>query len=587
MPVDKLRTAPALRAPELRSLATRWLTSRAEPRRCSSDACGAMPIRFPQRPSLTATRRTYRGDATAIVDRGALLEVARFAARRSGAALRLAVDLTAVDYLGQEPRFEVVYHLYSPTHHHRLRLKARVPRRATRRIASVTPLWVGANWLERETYDMYGIRFAGHPDLRRIYLYEEFEGHPLRKDYPKEKRQPLIGPGATQRSAVTSIRYRRTCRRRGTITRACSAPSLMRVQLGPSHPATHGTVRIIVELDGEPIVDADVQVGYLHRGFEKECESGFYYQAIPYTDRLNYSSAILSNVGYCLAVEKLFGIETPPRCQFLRIIGGELSRMADHLPCIGATALELDAMTPFLYGFEARELVWDLIDALCGARVTSNYVRIGGVQQRLCPRLRRRSPRRSSRRSMKLLGDVENLLTENPIFRDRMEGTGMLPAERADRATASPVRCCAPPASLSTCAGRSPTWSTTSSTSTFRSARTATTSIATWCASRRSGRACASSSSACDMLPDGPVDVDDPAVRWPAKGRVFNRMEELIEQFKLVTEGPKPPPGEVYVGDRVGERRARLLPRERRHRQAVQVPRAHAELLEHAAAGRA
>ena len=155
------------------------------------------------------------------------------------------------------------------------------------------------------------------------------------------------------------------------------------LNMGPSHPATHGTVKFLIELDGETIVNLDVQVGYLHRGFEKECESGSWYQAVPYTDRLNYNSAILANQGFCLGVEKLLGLETPERCQWLRVLSGELSRIADHLTRCGAACLELAAMTPFLYGIEARELVWDLLEMLCGARVTSNYVRIGGIKHDL------------------------------------------------------------------------------------------------------------------------------------------------------------------------------------------------------------
>ena len=131
---------------------------------------------------------------------------------------------------------------------------------------------------------------------------------------------------------------------------------LMRLQFGPSHPATHGTVKIVLDLEGEQVVNADVQVGFLHRGFEKECETGYYYQNIPYTDRLNYSSPILNNVAYCMAVEKLFEIETPPRCNYLRVISGELSRMADHMLCVGSSAMELAAYTPFLLLLEAREL---------------------------------------------------------------------------------------------------------------------------------------------------------------------------------------------------------------------------------------
>jgi NADH-quinone oxidoreductase subunit C/D len=377
----------------------------------------------------------YRGDASASVRPDRLLDIARFVRDEPALRFDMPLDITAVDYIGQQPRFEVVYHLYSTAHHHRLRLKTRVAEDDPT-VASVTPVWVGANWLERETYDMYGVRFAGHPDLRRIYLYEEFEGHPLRKDYPKEKRQPLIGPGARgdwQQHATDLPPLP---------SKGMLGSELMRIQIGPSHPATHGTVRIVLDLDGETIVNGDVQIGYLHRGFEKECESGFYYQAIPYTDRLNYSSAILCNIGYCMAAEKLFGVDTPPRCQFLRVIAGEVARIADHLLCTGATALELNAFTPFLYALQARELVWDLVDALCGARVTSNYVRIGGLSADL-PEGFADLARQNFQKVLKLVGDMEGLLIENPIFRARMEAVGRLraaPARRRCGARSPPCR---------------------------------------------------------------------------------------------------------------------------------------------------
>ncbi|MGI9431495.1 MAG: NADH-quinone oxidoreductase subunit D, partial [Myxococcota bacterium] len=182
------------------------------------------------------------------------------------------------------------------------------------------------------------------------------------------------------------------------------------LNMGPSHPATHGTVKFLIELDGETIVDLDIQVGYLHRGFEKECEAGSWYQAIPYTDRLNYNSAILCNLGYCLAVEKLLQIETPERCQWLRVLAGELSRIGDHLTRCGAACLELQAMTPFLYGIEARELNWDLQEQLCGARVTSNYVRFGGVRHGM-PESFPAHFREVVRSTRKLLADFEKVVT--------------------------------------------------------------------------------------------------------------------------------------------------------------------------------
>jgi len=482
----------------------------------------------------------YRGDASAVVRPHALLEVARFLRDAPALDFDLLLDVTAVDYLGQQPRFEVVYHLLSTRHLHRVRLKARVPEENPD-IASVTPVWVGANWLERETYDMYGIRFQGHPDLRRIYLYEEFEGHPLRKDYPKEKRQPLIGPGAKGSGEKYSTDLPAVGQHRGML-----GSDLLRIQLGPSHPATHGTVRIVLDLDGETIVNADVQVGFLHRGFEKECESGFYYQAIPYTDRLNYCSAILCNVGYCLAVEKLFGIETPPRCQFLRVLSGELARIADHLISVGATALELNAFTPFIYCLEARELVWDLVNALCGGRVTSNYIRIGGVSADL-PDGFSELTRANLRRVLSLLGDAENMLIENPIFRGRMEGVGGLPATEliAYGVTGPLLRAAGVDLDLR----RAQPYLVYDQLDFDVPLGSTGDNMDRYLVRLEEMRQSARIIEQClQMMPPGPVDVDNPAVRFPPKGRVYNRMEELINQFKLVTEGPKPPPGEVYVG---------------------------------------
>jgi NADH dehydrogenase I D subunit len=483
---------------------------------------------------------SYRGDASVTVAPERLLDVARFARDDERLRFDLPLDVTAVDYIGQQSRFEVVYHLYSTRHHHRLRLKAGVPETAPE-IDSVVPVWVGANWLERETYDMYGIRFRGHPDLRRIYMYEEFVGHPLRKDYPKEKRQPLIGPGSKGGYIAPLPDMPNVSHGEGLL-----GAELMRVQLGPSHPATHGTVRILLDLDGETIVNADVQVGYLHRGFEKECESGFYYQAIPYTDRLNYSSAILCNLGYCMAVEKLFGIDMPPRCQFIRVIGGEIARIADHLLCLGATALELNAFTPFLYALQARELIWDLVNSLCGARVTSNFVRIGGVSSDL-PRDFAEACRANFQRTLELVGDMEGLLLDNPIFRGRMEGVGILPAERLiEYGVTGPLlraagvdldlRRAQPYLVYDQLDFDVPLGSQGDNMDRFL------VRLEELRQSIRIVEQCLR------MIPDGPVDVDDPAVRFPAKGRVYGRMEELINQFKLVTEGQKPPPGEVYVG---------------------------------------
>jgi NADH-quinone oxidoreductase subunit D len=318
----------------------------------------------------------------------------------------------------------------------------------------------------------------------------------------------------------------------------------LELKMGPSHPATHGTIRINLKLDGETVQHAEVEVGYLHRGFEKECESGLYYQAFPYTDRLNYVSPIINNVGYALACEKLLGIEVPERCQYLRVIGSEISRMADHYTCLGATAMELGAMTGFLYLMEAREHVWDVIDVMCGSRVTSNYVRIGGLSEDVgpgFPALTREKLVQASR----LQQDVEDLLVANPIFRERMEGTGKLSSEALIalgvtgpllRAAGVPydVRRAQPYLVYDRLDFEVPIGEEGDNMDRFL------VRVAELKQSRRMIEQCL------DQLPGGPVDVDNPHVRLPGKRKVFTRMEELIAQFKLVTEGPRPPVGEVY-----------------------------------------
>src|SRR5687767_11786917 len=190
---------------------------------------------------------------------------------------------------------------------------------------------------------------------------------------------------------------------------------IMELQMGPSHPATHGTIKFNLKLDGEKVLDCDVEVGYLHRGFAKSCEQATWTQVIPYTDRLNYASPLINNVGYALAVEKLIGVETPPRCQFIRVIASELSRIYDHLTCCGMASSELGAITVGFYMIEARELIMRIVEALTGARLTVTYVRIGGVRHDL-PHDFAAQVKQSFRMIRKLLDDCDRLLSRNRIF---------------------------------------------------------------------------------------------------------------------------------------------------------------------------
>jgi NADH-quinone oxidoreductase subunit D len=199
----------------------------------------------------------------------------------------------------------------------------------------------------------------------------------------------------------------------------------MHLNLGPSHPAMHGTVRAVVELDGENIDSMKLDIGFLHRGFEKSCENVTWTQVFPYTDRLNYVSSIMNNVGYALAVEKLCGLEAPERAQYLRVLTSEMHRMSDHLTLVGAMGLELGAMTVLIYCMEGRDLLWDRLTEIAGARLTSNYARVGGVA-----RDAREKVEQTLDRVAELREEVDRLLTRNRIVMDRLVGTGRI--SRAD-----------------------------------------------------------------------------------------------------------------------------------------------------------
>ena len=207
-----------------------------------------------------------------------------------------------------------------------------------------------------------------------------------------------------------------------------SGAQTLQVGVGPAHPAMHGIIRILAELDGEIISRADVEIGYLHRAFEKECEVGGWNNAIPYTDRLNYVSPLINNFGYASAVEKLLGIDVTERCKYIRVIMSEISRICDHLTCIGASAMELGAFTVFLYMIKAREFLWELVEDVTGARLTISYGRVGGVKADLPEGFGERV-RKAFKETREVLDEVHRLLTGLRIFMDRMVGVGALSRE--------------------------------------------------------------------------------------------------------------------------------------------------------------
>lgn len=328
------------------------------------------------------------------------------------------MDLCGVDCQGimngRQKRFDVVYHLYSSRTHARLRLKAAVGIDET--IDSVTSVWPSANWFEREAYDMFGIRFAGHPNLTRILTHHEFKGHPLRKDYDADQQQHCSS--ALPAFFDPDPSFKREGR------------SLVPLNIGPSHPATHGTLRVMVELDGETVARANVELGFLHRCFEKMAETHPYNQVIPYTDRLNYCSAPMNNVGYCKAVERLLGVEIPAKAQAMRIVLCELSRIIDHIVCIGANAVDLGALTTFFHLFTYREMVYSLFEKLCGARLTVSMTRVGGMAQDAPPGWFN-DVLETCKKIRVGVDELDRLLTGNKIWIQRTQGVGAISAEEA------------------------------------------------------------------------------------------------------------------------------------------------------------
>ena len=319
----------------------------------------------------------------------------------------------------------------------------------------------------------------------------------------------------------------------------------MHLNLGPSHPAMHGTVRIVLELSGETMVKADVQVGYLHRGFEKMCERGTWAQVFPYVDRLNYVSPMLNNVGYALAVEKLCGLVVPERCQWYRMALGELARISDHLTCDGAMAMELGAFTPFLWFVKAREMVWDILEEETGARLTHSFGRIGGMAKPPTPDFKGLC-RAALPKILELVEEGERMLLKNRIFIDRLENVGAISGPDAValgwtgpclRATgvAYDIRKAHPYLKYDEVDFDVPVGTKGDTLDRF---------LVRLGEIRQSKRIIEQSLER--MADEGPVSCDDPAVVLPDKMAVYTTIEATIQHFKLIMEGAKIPRGEVY-----------------------------------------
>lgn len=308
---------------------------------------------------------TSVGDHVIEVNKSSTLALLRYLKEYAG--FDFLMDVCGVDFPIRAKRFDVVYHLFNSKDFSRLRVKTHLSEGES--IGTATGIWKGADWFEREAYDMFGIVFSGHPNLRKILTHHQFVGYPLRKDYEADAQQHC--------DSVLPVHFDNTPEQRGDLLDSRFVP----INIGPSHPAMHGTLRVMAELDGETIVRANCEIGFLHRCFEKMAETHPYNQVIPYTDRLNYCSAPMNNVGYCKAVERLLNVEIPPRAQAMRVILCELSRIIDHIISVGTGGVDLGALTAFFHLFTYREKVYSLFEKLCGARLTVSMTRVGGMAQ--------------------------------------------------------------------------------------------------------------------------------------------------------------------------------------------------------------
>ncbi|MDP1900316.1 MAG: NADH dehydrogenase (quinone) subunit D [Rubrivivax sp.] len=316
------------------------------------------------------------------------------------------------------------------------------------------------------------------------------------------------------------------------------------VNIGPSHPATHGTVQIIAELDGERVIRSDVHCGYLHRGFEKECEAHTWHNLIPYVDRLNYCSALINDFAYCQAVEKLMGIELTPRTRILRTLLSEYSRIADHVTCVAAMLMEMGAMTAFLYLMTLRDYIYEHLADVTGARVTYSYGRIGGLARDLPPGWLKRLE--------EVLGEyntyinrIHGLVDRNRIFIDRLRNTGVLtPADALSYGCTGPVL-------------RSTGIKVdTRKDSPYLAYPDLDFEVPVGIKGDNYDRYVLRMQEMdesvhmirqlVDMLPEGPINVEDPRCTLPPKRLVYGEIESLITHFKLIIDGPRVPVGDIY-----------------------------------------
>lgn len=505
-------------------------------------------------PDAVLASTVHRRTPIVTLPAGWLLEVGRFLRDAPDLRYDLLSDLTVVDTLklGEKQhgaRFHGIYQLRSIANSGALlQLTVPLPGDDQPVAPSVTGLWPTADWHEREAYDLFGVRYEGHPDLRRILMPDDWPNHPLRKDQPLAgERVPFSMTWEDEEFTHLGKQIMKAEQKPEPMPGRMDSKHMV-VNMGPQHPATHGVLRLIVELDGERIIAVQPDIGYLHSGFEKQGENIRYKDFVYYTDRMDYVSAMQNNLAYCLAVEKLMGIETPPRGQAIRVIICELQRIASHLVWLATHVLDVGGtgMSLLMYAFREREEILDLFEMVCGARLTTSYLRVGGVNWDLPPAFEPKVRDLLGRLPARF-DEYERMLTDNPVFRRRLEGIGMLSAETciAMGVTGPMLRGSGVKYDLRKAQPYCNYEQYDFEIPCYPQGDSYTRYFVRLEEMRQSVRIVRQ---ALDALPDGDFLIDDPKIAPPKRELLDQSMEAVIHHFKLFTEGFRPPVGEAYHG---------------------------------------
>ena len=451
----------------------------------------------------------------------------------------LLLDITVVDY-SEFPdvtpsRFAAIYILRDATFKKEMVVKTFIDDESLE-IDTISDLYLSANWAERETYDQYGVIFKGHPNMKRLLNHHQFIGHPLRKDYSITKGQ-ICTETEDLMDEMTPL-----LKSKGYSDE--EVDDLMLLNVGPSHPASHGTIRNFAAMEGETIAACVTEIGYLHRGFEKSCENHTYSQVIPYTDRLNYCSAILNNIGYAKAVEEMLDIEITPRAKMIRIITGELSRIMDHLVCNGANMVDLGGLTNYWYLFAPRDSAYDILSKLTGARLTNTYTRIGGLEFDLYDGFDE-DIEAVLKEVEVAISDCLTLIAHNRIFHDRTQDVGVITQKLALSygITGPNLRSTGIAFDLRK---DKPYYGYENFDFDVVIGSHGDIYDRMMCRFEEMKQSIKIIRTAMKELPDGPLNISAPGVLLPSKEDVYGNIEGLMNQFKLTIDGIKVPKGEYY-----------------------------------------